>query len=151
MCIKYYNAPTLFIFGDIGKSGKKYVFGAFVKEMWENKLEWQGDGGTYLFTLHPEFRLLVPYRGKGSWNYAYLNDDFRGDLSNYKQGLGFGGNDKFTKWRIWIDKKEKNSYATAMDNTFEHGFLTEKSEGMKMLNLFNIEIWGFGDEKTLEE
>ena len=46
----------------------------------------------------------------------------------YKRGLGFGGDDNYSKYRLWIDGKnmEEKSYTLFEDDTFEIGYLGEK-------------------------
>ena len=114
----------MFLFGD-RTSNKNTVFGAFIKTKW-NKHDptdpIQGDGESCIFTVYPEFRMLPPFRGEGEANYAYFNDKFYGKMSKYREGLGFGGNDDFSKFRIWIDKDLlTGSYAGYEGKTYEIG------------------------------
>ena len=46
------------------------------------------------------------------------------ELSKYKVGLGFGGDNQFDRFRIWIDGLDLDkSYVLQEDETYEHGVL----------------------------
>ena len=69
--------------------------------------------------MKPEFRTHNSYRGDGETNYCYMNTK-KIKNSDFKYGLGFGGNNDMKKFRIWIDGYDmfKNSYVNDKDMTF---------------------------------
>ncbi|EGR28108.1 tld family protein, putative [Ichthyophthirius multifiliis] len=124
------------------------IIGAFQKNQWNNQLGYQGDSQNFLFTLHPKFQCFYPYEGQGGTFYSYMNNK-EINKSKYQVGMGFGGDDNFKKYRLWIDKEiTEKSYVNCFDLTYGGGNLLPKSSETK-LDIKIMEIWGIGSEENL--
>jgi len=79
------------------------VFGAFTKCEWLDYLGYFGDSHSFIFSYQPKFHTYYSYNGKGGKNYCYMNTK-QINNSRYKCGLGFGGDNEYDYFRIWLDK-----------------------------------------------
>lgn len=83
-----------------------------MKDGWKECLGYQGSPDCYIFSFYPKFEIYYSHKGQGGVNFAYLNTR-QIAKSEYKPGMGihfeklfiigFGGDDRFQNFRIWID------------------------------------------------
>ncbi|KAL4506913.1 hypothetical protein ABPG72_001334 [Tetrahymena utriculariae] len=150
-----YNAPTLLLIKhkEVNKEtneSQTHIIGAYHQEQWYSQLKYQGDSQTYLFSLYPTYRTFNSYEGQGSSNYAYLNNR-QIERSKYKVGLGFGGNEDFNSYRLWVDDDiQANSYVKSEDKTFGNGCIVSNGRQQTKLDVQCLEIWGIGSEENLQ-
>ncbi len=63
--------------------------------------------------------------------------------------MGFGGDDDFKKYRLWIDKEiTEKSYVNCSDQTYGRGNLIPQSVET-IIDIKVMEIWGVGSEENL--
>ena len=111
-------------------------------------LGYQGDSFNFLATLSPKYECFYSYEGSGGTFYSYMNNR-EINKSRYKVGMGFGGDEDFKKYRLWIDKEIKEaSYVNCADKTYGRGNLIGSSSECK-LDIKVLEIWGVGSEENL--
>lgn len=100
-----YNSPIIILiqnrYNTIEENNLHSLFGAYTNHFWEDTLGYFGNSETYLFWIKPSFQTFFTYNAKGGKNYCYLNTKKIAN-SNYKWGIGFGGNNMEYYW-IWLD------------------------------------------------
>ncbi|KAM3129052.1 hypothetical protein pb186bvf_018830 [Paramecium bursaria] len=139
-----YGGPTLLV---VLLDKGSIVFGAYNPANWSDGLKFQGDSGCFLFSLSPGFKQFMS--NGTQQNYCYLNTK-QIDKSKYKVGMGFGGNNDHTSFRIWIDDEiETKSKVSSEDDTYQPGYLAGDIEGK--INILKLEVWGLGGQQALEQ
>jgi hypothetical protein len=106
-----------------------------------------GDDLSHIFTFEPK---LTIYKSTGDDkdNYCFIASKSQ-KFSKSKPGIGMGY--RSGEIRFWLDATElfSKSQFCKYDNVFEEG-TPFNGELKEMLNIGNIEVFGFGDEDALE-
>ena len=106
-----------------------------------------GDDLSHIFTFEPK---LTIYKSTGDDkdNYCFIASKSQ-KFSKSKPGIGMGY--RSGEIRFWLDATElfSKSHFCKYDNVFEEG-TPFNGELKEMLNIGNIEVFGFGDEDALE-
>jgi len=144
-CLKFYSANFIILFRH-NSGPKENIFGVFNEGEAKEGLKYvSGNVGNSIFELSPQLFAARTYSSKGDHNYCYFNTRHI-ENSDYKRGLGFGGNLK--KARLWIDGDFPNDcYLESRDDTYEIKQFLESPE----LYITELEIWGLGNELNLAQ
>ena len=104
-----------------------------------------GDDLSHIFFITPR---LIKYNCKENNNILYIQSKSQ-KFSNKRAGIGMGNRNG--EMRIWLDSQElfSKSYFNKYDDVFEEG--SPFNEMKEILNIGNIEVFGFGDEETLND
>lgn len=64
--------------------------------------------------------------------------------------MGFGGNERMDRFRVWIDDElETKTCTDPEDKAYANGFLVDMK--INTLNINCIEVWGFGTIEDLKK
>ena len=150
--IKGFNAPIFILIRESHDTidGKKTgIFGGYCNCMIDDTVSYFGNNETFLFSLFPKFSTYFTYNAKGGTNYIYLNTR-RVQGSNFKPGFGFGGDEEYRRFGIWIDAEiSEGSYSSEKTSTFGNDYLTDSTD--THLNITGIEIWGVPKYDTYQK
>ncbi|XP_074058045.1 MTOR-associated protein MEAK7 [Macrotis lagotis] len=125
------KGPCVLVLKDKGG----FVFGGFASHSWAVKGQFQGDSGSFLFTVFPRIAVYT-YSGYND-NYMYLNYG----QQTIPNGLGMGG--QFDYFGLWIDHDfgKGHSKANPRCTTYNSPQLSSKEN----FELDCLEVWAVGD------
>ncbi|KAF9913020.1 hypothetical protein EC991_005888 [Linnemannia zychae] len=123
-----YQGPTLVVMKD--EDG--YIFGAYADQDWEQGPKFYGTDRSFLFTVHPTFRIYRPSQGFNS-NFQYLDSGTK-TLPN---GIGFGGQLRY--FGLWLanDFQTGQSAAEPLCSTYQSPRLSKQQN----FKLDEMEVW----------
>jgi hypothetical protein len=105
-----------------------------------------GDDLSNIFCITPR---IIKYNFNGDKNNILYIQGKSQKFSKKRPGIGMGNING--EIRFWLDSQElfSKSYFNKYDNVFEEG--SPFKEMKEILNIGNIEVYGFGDEDTLND
>ncbi|GMI54231.1 hypothetical protein ScalyP_jg1247, partial [Parmales sp. scaly parma] len=169
-CLLGYEGSTILVITDVKTGG---VFGAFTSSSSGFKESAQYDtvpSDTFLFSLHPTFKIMRACHSSSQRNYVYLNSKARSKgYDNLPWGLGFGGSLEGGA-RLWISEDLEDCRFRREDLTFQNGsglpekpkltdlemmmqegfdFASDEDEGK--FEILNLEVFAVGGEEKIEK
>jgi hypothetical protein len=140
------NPITIFLHHWEKEENREYIIGAFISgKLRESSEKFSGDENSFIFSLLPKFE-IYHFKDNPDKIAYFLTKCLPNLTKNPGIGLGEYVKDNEEFHRLWIDAKDTShkSYFLKFDRVFQDG--SPFNETQKFLNIFAIEIFGFGTE-----